>query len=738
MIKFILGIQSFANHDSGACILKVENNKKPEIIAISEERLLRKKYPYTFPIHSILYCMRHFKINNLKKIDLIMSDWIREKKWLRSGPSYNYQQFDYIKEKLNFDKKKIIQITHHLAHAASTYYTSGYKSSAILIVDGNGSDLETNSFFVGKKNTIKLIENYKYHGIGTAYGAVTSQILNLGTGGEGKTMGLAPYGRYNKKIKIQCEIDGIKTNFDKFMLRMPSSDVLNHINPNLRPIRIRQNFKRANKKNIMSKIYTDWAFMIQNKAENIMINLGKNLYKKTKNKNLCLAGGVALNSVANEKLFSKNKFKNMFIFPACGDAGIPYGLALWGYHNIYKKNKRIDFKNAYTGIKYNLNSTLKILKEFNIEFKKTSHHEIAKLISKGNILANFHAGSEYGPRALGNRSIIADPRRKSIRDHINKNIKHREIFRPFAPAVLQKYSTKFFNLKDSPFMLRVTKCKKKKLIPSALHVDNTARVQTVNKKQNSNFYSIINEFYKITGVPILLNTSFNDAGEPLVETPLDAIISALKTNVDYLILENYIVSIKSLKIDVKIKFLKKLEKIRKENINADEKKAIKILTHSYSKKELKKKTSLNNKLAIDNCLYKPYQKIDNYIKNFDKNESLTIIGTNDHTNILIKLFEKKLKKIKDIKYLELKKNDIYKNKKNIKEFNKITNINNNSKNYFFISSFQYLEDLKKYLNKKNISGEIFSPYDNGSRSIIDYYFIKKFKYNKKIYSKQIF
>tara|TARA_B100000780_G_scaffold279213_1_gene256576 strand:+ start:4192 stop:6408 length:2217 start_codon:yes stop_codon:yes gene_type:complete len=738
MIKFILGIQSFANHDSGACILKFENNKKPEIIAISEERLLRKKYPYTFPIHSILYCMRHFKIDSLKKIDLIMSDWIREKRWIRSGPSYNYQEFDYIKEKLNFDKKKIIQIGHHLAHAASTYYTSGYKSSAILIVDGNGSDLETNSFFIGKKNEIKLIENYKYHGIGAAYGAVTNQILNLGTGGEGKTMGLAPYGKYNKKLKIKYKIDGIKTDFEQFMLRMPSSDVLNHINPNFRPVTIRQKFKRANKKNIMNKIYTDWAFMIQNKAENIMINLGKNLYKKTKNKNLCLAGGVALNSVANEKLFSKNKFKNMFIFPACSDAGIPYGLALWGYHNIYKKKKRIDFKNAYTGIVYDLNSTLKLLRKSKVVFRKTSHHEIAKLISEGNILANFHAGSEYGPRALGNRSIIADPRRKNIRDHINKNIKHREIFRPFAPAVMEKYSEKFFNLKTSPFMLRVTKCKKGKLIPSTLHVDNTARVQTVNQKQNSNFYSIINEFYKITGIPILLNTSFNNAGEPLVETPLDAIISALKTNVDYLILEDYLISIKSIKTNIKIKILKKLEIIRKEKIKNDEKYAIKILTHNYSQKKFQKKININNKLAINNCLNKPYERIFDFIKNFDKNKNLIIIGTNDHTNILITLFEKELKKIINIKYLELKKNDIYGNKKNIKKFNKIKNINNNLKNNFFISSFQYSEDLKEYLDKKNVSGEIFSPYDNGSRSIIDYYFIKKFKHNKKIYSKKIF
>ena len=213
MIKYILGIQSYANHDTGACILKFGKNIKPEFIAISEERLIRKKYPYSFPIHSILYCMRHFKISDFKKIDLIVSDWIRIKKWIRSGPAYNYQKYDYIKEKLNFNKKKIIQINHHLAHAASTYYPSKFKSASILIVDGNGSDLETNSYYIAKKNKISLIDSYKFHGIGDAYAATTRQILNLGTGGEGKTMGLAPYGKYNKKIKIKVELKNIETNF---------------------------------------------------------------------------------------------------------------------------------------------------------------------------------------------------------------------------------------------------------------------------------------------------------------------------------------------------------------------------------------------------------------------------------------------------------------------------------------------------------------------------------------------
>ena len=737
MVKYILGIQSYANHDSGACIIKFEKNKNPEIIAISEERLLRKKYPYTFPIHSILYCMKNFGIKNFKEIDLIVSDWIREKKWLRSGPSYNYQNFDYIKEKLNFDKKKIIQISHHLAHAASTYYTSEFKSSAILIVDGNGSDLETNSFFEAKGNKIKFIENYKCHGIGAAYGAVTSQILNLGTGGEGKTMGLAPYGKFNKNIKINYKMNGVETNFKKFMLRMPTSDVLNHINSNFRPNSLRIKLKAANKNNIMSKPYVDWAYMIQNASEKIMINLGKNLYDKTKNKNICLAGGVALNSVANEKLFKKNNFKDIFIFPACSDSGIPFGLALWGYHNIFKEQKRIKFKNAYTGITYNLDPTLKILIENKILFNETSYNEIGKLISEGNVIANFFGGSEYGPRALGNRSILADPRKKHIRDHINKNIKHREIFRPFAPSILEEHSLDYFNVKKSPFMLRVTNCKKKKKIPSALHVDNTARVQTVNKKDNPNFYKIIKEFFNITGVPVLLNTSFNNAGEPLVETPLDAIISALKTNVDYLVLNKYLIPISVIDANKKKKILKKLEKNRLKEIRKNEIIALKKLTKNYSQNELKRKIKENNKIAINNCLNKPFAKIDQYLDSFNKTEDLIIVGSNDHTNTLIKLFGSKLKKIKNVKYYEIKDNDIYEYKKEIKTFKSIKSIKLNNNN-IFISSYEYSNELINILSKKSLKNKIFTPYDNGSRSIIDFLYIKIFKGKNKLYTKKIY
>ena len=487
----------------------------------------------------------------------------------------------------------------------------------------------------------------------------------------------------------------------------------------------------------MSKPYVDWAYMIQNASEKIMINLGKNLYDKTKNKNICLAGGVALNSVANEKLFKKNNFKDIFIFPACSDAGIPFGLALWGYHNIFKEQKRIKFKNAYTGITYNLDPTLKILIENKILFNETSYNEIGKLISEGNVIANFFGGSEYGPRALGNRSILADPRKKHIRDHINKNIKHREIFRPFAPSILEEHSLDYFNVKKSPFMLRVTNCKKKKKIPSALHVDNTARVQTVNRKDNPNFYKIIKEFFNITGVPVLLNTSFNKAGEPLVETPLDAIISALKTNVDYLVLDKYLIPISVIDANKKRKILKKLEKNRLKEIRKNEIIALKKLTKNYSQNELKRKIKENNKIAINNCLNKPFAKIDQYLDSFNKTEDLIIVGSNDHTNTLIKLFGSKLKKIKNVKYYEIKDNDIYEYKKEIKTFKSIKSIKLNNNN-IFISSYEYSNELINILSKKSLKNKIFTPYDNGSRSIIDFLYIKIFKGKNKLYTKKIY
>ena len=372
---FFLGIQSYASHDSGASIICLnKENYTTEHVCISEERLSRNKHPYTFPYLSIQYCLDYFGLKDINKIDYIISDWIKEKKWLRSGPSYNYSMFDYLKEKFKY-KKKICQIDHHLAHAASVFYTSSFKESAILIVDGLGSDLETTSFFYGKDKKINLLKKYTEHGIGSFYGAITSNILNFGTGGEGKTMGLAPYGKkYKGQLKLNYNLKDIENNFSNYMKRLPLSDVLNQIDDNYRPNPLKFKHKKCSKKNHLNSYFSGVAYDVQNISEKTMIHLGKSLFEKTKSKNICIAGGVGLNSVANKKLLDNTKFKNISVFPACSDAGIPFGCALWGLYNLVnsKVSKKITFyfNNAYTGKIYDPNSTINLLKKTKLKGRR--------------------------------------------------------------------------------------------------------------------------------------------------------------------------------------------------------------------------------------------------------------------------------------------------------------------------------------------------------------------------------
>ena len=732
-VKYYLGIQSYANHDCGASIVKFNTrSKKIDYVCISEERLIRKKYPYTFPIHSINYCMEYFNLKNLDKINYIISDWIKVKKWHRSGPSYNYSMFDYLKEKFKFDEKKIIQIDHHLAHAASVYYTSKYNESAILIVDGLGSDLETTTFYKGIKNKIVEIKKYKDHGIGTAYGAVTSHILNLGTGGEGKTMGLAPYGRkYRNQIKIKVKLDGIKNDFSDFMKWNPLSDTLNQINPNLRPNPIKIPHKFCKNKKHLSKYFSGVAFDIQDVAEKVMTHLGKEIYKETNSKNICIAGGVALNSVANKKLLDKSNFKNIFVFPACSDAGIPFGAALWGLFNLEKnvKKNEVKFDNAYTGQDYTNESIYKILKKFKIKFSKTDEKLIAKHISKGKIIGRCSGRSEYGPRALGNRSILADARDKKMRDYLNKHVKHREMFRPFAPVILEEKNKEFFDLdQPSPYMLLVAKSHKAKLIPSAIHVDKTARVQTVNKKQNLKLYNIIKNFYKLTNVPVILNTSFNDAGEPMVESPLDSLICFLQTKIDCLILNKYMIEKKNIK---KIS-IKKIVDYRKKQILKKEKEIIKNLMRPLSKKEYIKKKRNFTKEAIYFAIKNSKIKLEKFFDKF-KNKKILLVGSNDHTYILCKMFKSNIKNL-DITFFNLNtKNDfLIKSKKPALKF--ISNLKKiNAYDKIIISSFEYQREIFDKIMSGTSKNKIYKIYDNSSRSLVDSYLIKNILTKQKIY-----
>ena len=729
---YILGFQSYASHDSGACIIKFDStNKFLDFVSISEDRFARKKYTYAFPINSIYECMKYFNLKRLNEISYVYSDWIKEPKWFRSGPGYNYQMYDYLKEKFKFNKNKIIQLNHHLCHAASTYYTSGFKKSAVLIIDGLGSDNETHSIYKAKDYKINFLERYKHRGIGGLYAAITRKI-GLGFGGEGKTMGLAPYGKRNSFFK-KIRFNGIETNFSKFMFRHPLSDVLNHKNDNFRRPSLKLEIK-DNKNKKMSKYYKDWAFSIQDLAERTMAHLGSYTKKITKEKRLCMAGGVALNSVGNNKILKKSKFKDIFVFPACSDAGIPFGAAIWGYYNHLNKKGKLNFINAYTGPKYNLKNILGLLKKYKIDFRPYCKKFIANQISIGKVIGRCSGRSEYGPRALGNRSILADPRSLKMRDYLNTHVKHREMFRPFAPVILEKESLNYFDIAKSPYMLQVAKVKKLKKIPSASHIDGTARVQTINKKQNKILYEVIEEFKKITGVPCLLNTSFNDAGEPIVETHLDALITFMSTKIDILILEDIIIEKRKIKNVNQI--LKKLKISRKKTLRENEAEAKNILFKKLNFNEFKKKKSFHNNLAIKEVLNKPYNEFDKVFKTIkkNKNQNNLIIGTNDHTNTLIKSFNIKGRINAD--YLEINENDVYTSKKKIVNFSRIKKI---TKKYdlVLISSYEHQFEIEKkfsLLNQKN-----YKPiYNNANRSIIDYVHIKKFGSKNQMYSKKTF
>jgi len=728
--QYILGFQCYANPDSGACIIKT-NGDNYEYIAISEERLIRKKYPYTFPLHSIKYCMEYFNIKSLDDIDILISDMIREPRWLRSGPAYNVKEFDYIKSKLKISEKKIFQIGHHLAHAASVYYTSGFKDSAILVVDGNGTDLETNSFFEGKDDKIKLIDNYKARGIGALYYNITVDCLNLGDGGEGKTMGLAPYGNKGKPVLdfSKVKLNGIITDYSSVMKRLPFNDILVMNNQELIDKFVISLPKRKSSDDIMGDYWTRVAFDVQNECERCMVHLGKEIEKKIKSKNICMAGGVALNSVANQKLFNETNFEEIFVFPACSDTGVPFGLAIWGLYNspkIIKKPKKIKkLVNAYTGIKYSSNYISDLLKRFSIKSKPLILNELAENLSKGKITAWFQGGSEYGPRALGNRSILADSRDPKMRDLINEKVKHRGKYRPFAPAVLEDDFKNYFELKSkSPYMLLVAKVKDASLIPAVSHVDETARVQTVSEEQNKIFYDLICEFKKITGVGCLLNTSFNDAGETIVETPEDAIISFLGMKIDYLVLENYIIDARDIDKTIREKLI--LE--REIKIQNNERKAIDLLTSNYNDVDKKNYFKIEEKKAYWNAIEKPINDLENKINIWLKEKRKIIIyGTYDHTETLIKNIHnfKNLNIVGFIPYNNIN-DDRNVSKVSKLPFAQLKDLNEkyDKKTIILISSYEFAYDIEKELQSNFSSLEYYKMYTGYSRNI-SYYFKNK-------------
>ncbi len=589
----ILGISCFY-HDSAISLIDNGNI----IFASQEERFTRKKHDSVFPVNSIKHAIENFNLKfseidkivfyekpNLKFNRLISTYLNYAPKginsfmeaatlWLNGKLNQKKILFEEIKKiDEKFDKKnKISFCEHHISHAASAFYPSPFKEAAILTLDGVG-EWATTTLGYGNNNDIKIFEELKFpHSLGLLYSAFTNFLGFKVNSGEYKVMGLAPYGDAKYKDIILNNLIDVKDD-GSFCLNMKYFDYpvgFKMINKNFEDL-FKNKSRIAEKENI-TQFHMDIAASIQEVTEDILIKIVNYLIKKTGLKKLCLAGGVALNCVANGKLLKKKIIDDIWIQPAAGDAGGSLGCALYEHFKINNNKRDLNInhnfmKGAYLGPSYSDDYVEKKLKEFGADFKKLSYVEIISetvdnLIKK-KAIGWFQGRMEFGPRALGNRSIIADPRDENMQKKLNMKVKFRESFRPFAPAILKDKVDNYFNMsKESPYMLLVSELReqlkkpmndkeknffgidklnvKRSEIPSVTHVDYTSRIQTVDEKSNKKFYDLIHQFYKKTNCPLIINTSFNIRSEPIVNNPDDAFRCFMGTNLDVLVINNFI------------------------------------------------------------------------------------------------------------------------------------------------------------------------------------------------------
>tara|TARA_B100001971_G_C18181752_1_gene533174 strand:- start:19 stop:1344 length:1326 start_codon:yes stop_codon:yes gene_type:complete len=438
-----------------------------------------------------------------------------------------------------------------MSHAAHTFFTSPFDEAAILTVDGVG-EWSTATFGTGNDITIKLISDIRWpHSLGLFYSAFTYFLGFKVNEGEYKLMGLSSYGKPKYYDKILDELIDVKNDgsihlnmkyfaftYDKYMTNQNFSDLFG-IPP-----------RKHNE--IVKQIHYDIAASAQLVLEDILLKMVNHVHSKTKMKNLCIGGGVGLNGVANYRILKDGPFENLHIPPSPGDAGSAVGCAQYLYY-CFAKNKRIIqqsyeriVNNIYVGPEYSNDEIKSFLEKNKISYefleRETLLKNTAKLISEGNIIGWYQGKMEWGPRALGNRSILADPRDANMKDILNEKIKHRESFRPFAPSILEEFVPEYFDIDvPSPYMILVAKVKKPEKIPAVTHIDGTSRLQSISKEVNPLYYDLINEFYKATGVPVIINTSMNVMGEPIVNVPKQAYDMILKTDMEYLVMGNYFV-----------------------------------------------------------------------------------------------------------------------------------------------------------------------------------------------------
>jgi len=524
-------------HDGGAAIV-VDGIVR---CAISEERLNRKKYSPGY-LNSFFYCLDAL---NLKVKNISLAVFSNYGKRL---PEHYQGEL----KSLGIPSKKFITVDHHLSHAFGAYFLSPFDDALIFVIDGQGNENDTESYYIGEGQKIEKIGGNSQNripakGIGRTYEAFTN-FLGWIDQGAGKTMALASYGDDSKisiplfKLKGTEVIGALNYKYEKGVIKFAKQYHLDFGPP----------YSRSNHQKS-----ADVAAYIQKETERILIELITKLVEKTGKRKLCYAGGVALNCSANYKLLQKGIVDDIFILPAASDRGQAIGNALYGFYKLEGYIPRQPLRNDYFGKEYSEEEIFSVLQgekgyiekyiptrcEFLFEKQNSISKTVAQLLTDGKIVGWFQGGSELGPRALGHRSILCDPRKIEMKDQLNKKIKHREEFRPFAPSCLLEKAKDYFECdRPFPYMLFSLPVKqdKKSEIPAVIHVDNTSRIQTVAKEENNIFYVFIKEFYNLTGVPMVLNTSFNSQ-EPIVETPENALSTFLRTGVDYLAIGDFLV-----------------------------------------------------------------------------------------------------------------------------------------------------------------------------------------------------
>ncbi|HWP82574.1 MAG TPA: carbamoyltransferase [Bacteroidota bacterium] len=561
----ILGISCFY-HDAAAALIR----DGVLLSAAQEERFTRKRHDPSFPFHAVRYCLDAAGISPsdldyvvfydkpLVKMERILLTsiatfprglptflkalpvWLKEKMWIPQT----------IREKLSFEGE-ILFAEHHLSHAASAFLVSPYEEAAILTIDGVG-EWETSTVGKGSGTDIKLLcATHFPHSLGLLYSAFTYYLGFRVNSAEYKVMGLAPYGepRYYETI-----MTNMVHLYDDGSFRLNMKYFTYHYGLTMVGRKFERFFGHPRRlpETPLTQFHKDIAASLQKVTDTVVVAMVRQARRQTKARKLCMAGGVALNCVSNSKVLEQADFEDVFVQPAAGDAGGALGAAFYVYNTVLQKPRQFVMNHAYFGPEYSDSEIERLLESKGVRYtrcdRQTLLSETARLISEQKVVGWFQGRMEFGPRALGNRSILADARNPRNQSIVNLKIKFRESFRPFAPTVLEEKTSNFFDWdRPSPFMLFVAQVRKdRRTIPAVTHVDGSARLQTISRNQNPLFYDLIAEFERQTGCPVVINTSFNVRGEPIVCSPEEAWRCFIRTEMDCLVMGSFIVEKESM------------------------------------------------------------------------------------------------------------------------------------------------------------------------------------------------